>query len=64
MFWIGMALGKQVDVHIIVSKNRFPPFVFGKTPTQSVITQEKGSLNAGMDISGALGIFWLGFLTS
>ena len=60
----GIASGNQVDAHIIVSKYWFPLFVFGNGPTQSIITREKGSSNAGMGISGAFGIFWFGLPTS
>ena len=56
MFRSGIASGKRVEAHIIVSKYWFPLFVFGNGPTQSIITREKGSSNAGMGIRGALGI--------
>ena len=48
-----------MEAHIIVSKYWFLLFVFGNGPTQSIITQEKGSSNAGMGIRGAFGIFGL-----
>jgi len=46
-----------------VSKNLFPLFVLGRGPTQSMITLEKGSSNAGIGLRGAGGITWLGLPT-
>ena len=51
------ASGKRVDAYIIVSKYLLPLLVFGRGPTQSIITQENGSSNAGIGISGACCIF-------
>ena len=57
VFQSGTASGKRVDAHIIVSKYLFPLLVFGRGPTQSIITQENGSSNAGIGTSGARCIF-------
>ena len=50
-FRSGTASGKRVDAHIIVSKYLFPLLVFGRGPTQSIITQENGSSNVGIGTS-------------
>ena len=56
----GIASGKRVEEHIIVSKYWCPDFDLGSGPTQSIITLLKGSEKAGIGLSGAFGIFWLG----
>ena len=54
----GMALGNLVEAHIMVKRYWFLDLVFGKGPTQSIITLLNGSSNAGMGFRGATGIFW------
>ena len=63
----GMAWGNLVEAHIMVKRYWFLDLVFGKGPTQSIITLLNGSSNAGMGVRGATGIFlvWLPYhLTS
>ena len=52
----GMASGNLVVPHIMV-KILFLDLVFGKGPTQSIITLINGSSNAEMGLRGATGIF-------
>ena len=59
----GIASGKQVDAHIIVSKYWLPFLVLGKGPTQSIITLLKGLSKAGIGFNGAFGIPWFGLPT-
>ena len=59
----GMASGNLVEAHIMVKIYWFLDLVFGKGPTQSIITLLNGSSNAGMGLRGAIGIFWFGFPT-
>ena len=59
----GNASGYLVLAHIRVTKNLFPFFDFGKGPTMSIITLEKGSSNAGIGLRGTGGITWFGFPT-
>ena len=54
----GMASGNLVEAHIMVKRYWFLDLVFGKGPTQSIITLLNGSSNAGMGLRGATGIFW------
>ena len=58
----GMASGNLVEAHIMVKRYWFLDLVFGKGPTQSIITLLNGSSNAGMGLRGATGIFGLAFL--
>ena len=57
----GMASGNLELVHIIVNKYRFPDFVLGKRPTQSIITRSKGLSLMVMGLSGAITMPGLGF---
>ena len=57
MFLKGMASGKRVDAHIIVKRYSLPDLVFGRGPTQSMITLLNGSSKAGIGFKGARGIF-------
>ena len=52
----GMASGKRVDLHIIVNKNLFPDFVFGRGPTQSIRISPNSSPHTGTGFNGATGI--------
>lgn len=52
----GIASGKRVKLHIIVSKYWLPDFVRGKGPTQSRITCSNGSEDPGTGCNGAGGI--------
>ena len=56
MFLRGIASGKHVEAHIIVSIYKLPDFVFGNGPTQSIRTLLNGSSKAGIGIKGADGI--------
>ena len=47
VFLRGIASGKRVEAHIIVSNYRFPYLVLGSGPTQSTITLLKESSKAG-----------------
>ena len=47
VFLSGMASGKRVEAHIIVSNYRFPYLVLGSAPTQSTTTLLKESSKAG-----------------
>ena len=47
VFLSGMASGKRVEAHIIVSNYRFPYLVLGSGPTQSTTTLLKESSKAG-----------------
>jgi hypothetical protein len=51
-FLSGMALEKQVEAHIKVSKYRFPYLVLGSGTTQSTITLLKDSSKEGTGRSG------------
>lgn len=57
IFRNGIASGKRVKVHILVSKYWWPAFVFGSGPTQSIDIRLNGSSNAGIGKRGARGIF-------
>ena len=57
----GMASGNLELAHIIVNKYRFPDFVFGKGPTQSIITRSNGLSLMVMGLSGAIAMPGLGF---
>ena len=59
----GIASGKRVERHIIVSRYWLPDLVLGRGPTQSIIISLNGSLQAGIGLRGAIGIDSLGFLT-
>ena len=48
IFLSGIASGKRVEAHIMVRRYSQPFFVWGKGPTQSIITLLKGSSKAGM----------------
>ena len=52
----GIASGKRVSVHIIVSKYSFPDLVRSNGPTQSRMTRSNGSDVTGIGCSGAGGI--------
>ena len=53
MFVKGMASGNPVDAHLIVKRYWFLDLVFGKGPTQSIISLLNGSSNAGIGLRGA-----------
>ena len=57
MFLKGIAFGNLVEAHITVSRYSFPDFVFGKGPTQSILTLLKSSSKAGIGCKGAGGTF-------
>ena len=57
----GMASGKRVEAHIIVSNYRFPYLILGSGPTQSRITLLKESSKAGTGRSVAAWMFCFGF---
>ena len=57
----GMASGNLELAHIIVNKYRFPDFVLGKGPTQSIITRSNGLSLMVMGLSGAIAMPVLGF---
>ena len=57
----GMASGNLVEARIMVKRYWFLDLVFGKGPTQSIITLLNGSSNDGMGLTGVTGIFWFGF---
>jgi hypothetical protein len=57
----GIASGKRLSVHIIVSKNWLPDLDLGNGPTQSTITCSNGSPREGIGERGAWGIDWFGF---
>ena len=59
----GMASGNLVETHIMGKRYWFLDLVFGKGPTQSIITLLNGFSNAGMGLRGATGIFWFDFPT-
>ena len=61
IFRKGTASGKRVAVHMIVSRNWLPVFVFGNGPTQSIRIFSNGSPITGIGHKGAGGIVWLGF---
>lgn len=52
----GIASGNRVAAHIIVSRYLSPLFVFGKGPTQSIITLSKGTPVTGIGCRAASGI--------
>ena len=52
----GVASGNLLEAHIIKRRNLFQDLVFGKWPTQSIMTLLKGSLKAGIGCKGAWGI--------
>jgi hypothetical protein len=56
IFRSGIASGKRVETHIIVSKYWLPRLVLGNGPTQSIIIRLNGSSKAGIGFSGAFGI--------
>ena len=53
----GMSSGNLVEAHIMVKRYWFLDLVFGKGPTQSIITLLNGSSNAGMGLREAKEIF-------
>ena len=57
----GMASGNLDEAHIMVKRYWFLDLIFGKGPTQSIISLQNGSSNAGMSLRRAAGIFWLWF---
>ena len=57
IFLSGMASGKRVEAHIIVSNYRFPYLVLESGPAQSTITLLKESSNAGTGLSVAARMF-------
>ena len=59
----GIASGKRVERHMIVSRYWLPDLVLGRGPTQSIIISLNGSLQAGIGLRGAAGIDSLGFPT-
>ena len=59
-----MIFRNLVKTHIMVKRYWFLDLVFGKGPTQTIITLLNGSSNGGMGFSGAMGIFWFGFPTA
>ena len=61
MFLKGNASGKRVALHITVKRNLFPDLVFGKGPTQSIMSLENGSSVTCIDLKGAFPGPWLGF---
>jgi hypothetical protein len=61
IFLSGIASGKGVEAHIIVSNYRFPYLVLESGPTQSTITLLKESSKAGTGRSVAAWMFWFGF---
>ena len=52
----GIASGKRVERHMIVSRYWLPDLVLGRGPTQSIIISLNGSLQAGIGLRGAAGI--------
>ena len=58
----GMASGNLVAAHMIVHMYLFLVLVFIHGPTQSIITQLKGSLKAGIGFKGAFAIVDLVYL--
>ena len=58
-----MTSGNLVEAHIMVKRYWSLDLVFGKGPTQSIITLLNDSSNAGMGSRGATGFFWFGFPT-
>ena len=60
----GMASGKWVYENMIVRRHWFLSLVLGRGPTQSIMTQEKGSVETGIGFSGVAGGFWLDFPTT
>ena len=61
VFLSGMASGKRVEAHIIVSNYRFPYLVLGSGPTQSTTTLLKESSKAGTGRSIAAWMFCFDF---
>ena len=47
-----------MDAHIIVSKQRLPSLVLGRSPTQSTITLQKETSETGTARSGATHMFY------
>jgi len=60
----GTASRKHVALHIIVNKYLLPAFVFGRGPTQSIITSLNSSPQAGIGLREATGIGLFGFPTN
>ena len=61
IFLSGIASGKRVEAHIIVSNYRFTYLSLESGPAQSTITLLKESSKAGTGRSVAAWMFWFGF---
>ena len=64
IFLKGIPSGKHIEAHIIVMRYSLPDLAFGNEPTQLIMILLKGSLNAGIGCNPALGMTWLGLLTT
>ena len=56
IFLKGIAPGKRFETHIIVKRYSLPDLVFDNGPIQSIMILLKGSSNAGIGFSPALGM--------